>query len=351
MPPEVMQAMLEANDYFVDMHELNAAAGKRIAEIMGAEAALVTAGGFSAMLLGAAACLTGTDPERARTLPHPTWTRRKCLIQSAQSFSYDHAYKAAGMDIEYAETREELRERIDGRTAMLATLSAVERGLPIAPPKPPARTRLPDASVIMPEEFIRIGKDSGVPVLVDMASDLPPWENLTKYTGAGADLVVVSGGKGILGPQSTGILAGRRDLIEAATLNASPNDGIGRGMKVGKEEIVALVVALERAVALDQAAVIDRWNARARWLADQLRGIDGLRAEYRINTAGYGDVDLSWDESVIPLTESDVKRQLKDGEPRVVYDGTSVRTRLLRDGEERLVALRLRAFFEAASAP
>jgi len=349
MPPEVMQAMLEANDYFVDMHELNAAAGRRVAELVGAEAALVTSGGFSGMLLGAAACLTGTDPERVEALPHPTWPRRKCLIQRSQSFSYDHAYKAAGMDIEYVETREEFRERIDEHTAMLATLSAVERGFPIAPPKPHDRTRQPDPSVVMPEELIRIGKEAGVPVLVDMASDLPPWENLTKYTSAGADLVVISGGKGLLGPQSTGILAGRRDLVEAATLNASPNDGVGRGMKVGKEEVIALVVALERAVGLDQAAVIEDWNARARWLANQLQGIDGLHAEFKLNTAGYGDVDLSWDEGVIPLSEMEVKRQLKDGEPPVVYDGTSVRTRLLRNGEERLVAARLRAFFEAAS--
>ncbi len=349
MPPEVIEAMAEANDYFVDIHELNAAAGKRVAELLGAESALVTSGGFSGMLLGAAACLTGTDPERVESLPHPTWPRRKCLIQSSQSFGYDQAYRAAGMDVEYVETREELRGRLDGRTAMLATLSAVERGFPIAPPKPHDRTQAPDSSVILPEEFIQIGKDAGVPVLVDMASDLPPWENLNKYISAGADLVVVSGGKGLLGPQSTGILAGRRDLIEAATLNASPNDGVGRGMKVGKEEIVALVVALQRAVALDQDAVMAEWNARALWVAGQLQDINGLHAEYKLNTAGYGDVDLSWDESAIPLTEAEVKQQLKDGEPSVVYDGTSVRTRLLRDGEEQLVAARLRAFFEAVS--
>jgi len=347
MPPEVIRAMVEANDFFVDMHELNDAAGTRIAEIMGTEAALVTSGGFSGMLLGAAACLTGTDPERIEALPHPTWPKRKCLIQTSQRFSYDHAYRAAGMDVEYVETREELRSRIDGDTAMLATLSAVERGFPIAPPKPHERTRPPDPSVILPEELIAIGKDTGVPVLVDMASDLPPWENLAKYTSAGADLVVVSGGKGLLGPQSTGILAGRRDLVEAATLSASPNDGIGRGMKVGKEEIIALIVALERALSLDQDAVIEGWNSRARWLADQLQDIDGLNAEFKLNTGGYGDVDLSWNESVIPLTEGEVKRRLKDGEPRIIYDGTSVRTRLLREGEEQLVAIRLRAFFEA----
>jgi len=349
MPAEVMQAMLEANEYFVDMHELNAAAGRRVAELMGAEAAIVTSGGFSAMMLGAAACLTGADPERAEALPHPTWPKRNCLLQTSQSFSYDRAYRAAGMALQYVETREQLRDRIDERTAMLATLSAVERGFPIAPPKPHDRTRPPDASVIMPEELISIGKETGVPVMVDMASDLPPWENFSKYITAGADLVVVSGGKGLLGPQSTGILAGRSDLIAAASLSAFPNDGIGRGMKVGKEEIVALIVALERAVALDQDDVMDGWNARARWLADQLQGINGLRAEYKLNTAGYGDVDLSWDESIIPLTESEVKARLKEGEPRVVYDGTSLRTRLLRDGEERLVAARVRAFFEGVA--
>ena len=345
MPDEVMSAMLEANEFFVDMHELNAAAGRRVAEIMGAEAALVTAGGFSGMLLGAAACLTGTDPECVKALPRPTWPKRKCMIQTSQSFSYDHAYRAAGMDIVYVATREELRAQIDDETAMLATLSAVERGFPIAPPKPHDRTEAPGESVIMPQEFIEIGKETGVPVLVDMASDLPPWENLEKYTDAGADLVVVSGGKGILGPQSTGILAGRRDLIEAATLNASPNDGIGRGMKVGKEEIVALIVALERSVSMDHDAEIEGWNKRARWLADQLQGIPGLRAAYKLNTAGYGDVDLSWDQDVIPLTESEAKRRLKEGTPSLVYDGTSVRTRLLRDGEEQLVAERLRSFF------
>ncbi len=348
MPREVMDAMREANDFFVDMHELNVAAGRRIAEIVGAESALVTSGGFSGMLLGAAACLTGTDHDRMASLPHPDWPRRKCFIQRSQSFSYDHAYKAAGMDLEYFDTREQLIDGLDDTAAMIATLSAVERGFPIAPPKPHSRTRPPDDSVVMPEELIQIGKEAGVPVMVDMASDLPPWENLTKYNDAGADLVVVSGGKGILGPQSTGILAGRRDLIEAATMNASPNDGIGRGMKVGKEEIVGLVVALERAMSIDHDVVIERWNERTRWLASQLQGIAGLNAEFKQNTAGYGDVDLNWDESIIPLTESQVKDGLKNGEPRVVYDGTSLRTRLLRDGEEKLVAARVREFFESA---
>ncbi len=128
MPDEVIQALVEANEYFVDMHELTAAAGRRVAELMGAEAALVTAGGFSAMLLGAAACLTGTDEEKMRALPHPTWDKRDCLLQTAHRFSYDHAYASAGARLVYVESREDLVARIDRNTAMLACVTAVERG-------------------------------------------------------------------------------------------------------------------------------------------------------------------------------------------------------------------------------
>ena len=348
MPPEVVQALVEANDYFVDINELATAAGRRVAELMGAEAALVTAGGFSSMLLGAAACLTGADRDRMRTLPHPTWEKRDCILQTAHRFSYDHAYASAGARLVYVESREDLVARIDRNTAMLACVSAVERGTPIAPPRPRSRMRPSDPSVIMPTELIRIGKEAGVPVLVDAASDVPPKENLTRYIEEGADLVVISGGKGLLGPQSTGILAGRRDLIEAAALQAAPNDHIGRGMKVGKEEIVALVVALERFVRLDIDAEITRWNAKARWLADQLADIPGLDATYAENTSGYADVDLSWDRDLIDLDRRQLQSLLRQGEPKVIYDGTTVRTRQLRDGEEQLVAQRLREVFTDA---
>ena len=198
----------------------------------------------------------------------------------------------------------------------------------------------------MPEEFTAIAKRTGVPVLIDMASDLPPAANLTRFIDAGADLVVISGGKGIRGPQSTGILAGRRDLVEAARLHAAPNGNIGRGMKVGKEEIVGLIVALNRSMALDHQRVEKSWNAKARWLADELQGIPGLTATYAINTVGYADVHIEWDEKIIPLTPDEAKEKLMSGEPRLAYDGVTVRTRCLRDGEEALVARRLRKFFE-----
>ena len=345
MPAEVLSAMAEANDYFVDMHELTAAAGSRVAQLMDAEDALVTCGAFSAMILGAAACLTGTDPDKIRGLPHPTWPQRECLIQTEHRFSYDRAYRAAGMNIVEASTRKDVAAKINENTAMIAVLVAVEKQKEFGPPLPRKRATDHGDHVIMPEEFIEIGKRAGVPVLVDMASDLPR-VSLSRFISAGADLVTISGGKGIRGPQSTGILAGRSDLIEAARLHASPNGNLGRGMKVGKEEIIGLVVALERFVALDHQALVEGWNAKARWIADEIQDIDGLNAEYALNTVGYADVELAWDEEVFPVTANEVRQRLRDGEPRLAYDGVTVRTRCLRDGEEVLVAKRLRQLFE-----
>ena len=348
MDPEVVAAMAEANAYFVDMHELMAAAGERIAELMGAEAALVTAGGFSAMVLGAAGCLTGTDAERAHALPRPTWPRVECLIQTPHRFDYDRAYRDAGMSIVEAETREDFASRLSDRTAMIAALAAAERQTLFAPPAPTRWALEPGPEVMTAREQIELGRAADIPVLVDMASDLPTGVGLDEYLKAGADLVVISGGKGIGGPQSSGILAGRADLIEAARINASPNDAIGRGMKVGKKEIVGLVVALERYVERDVASWVGGWSEKARFIARELEGVRGLTAEVVPNTAGYEDVELTWDNEVIPLSADEVKDALMDGVPRLAYLMT-VRTRVLRDGEEALVARTLREFFERAA--
>ena len=160
MPEEVLRAMAEANDQFVDMYELNAAAGRRIAEVMKTEAGLVTAGSFSAMLLGAAACLTGADREKIEALPHPTWAKRECLIPKGHRVVYDRAYRAAGMTIVQVDNKDQLTNAIGEKTAMIAGLGTVDR------------SRKPD--VITLEELVAIGKKTGVPVLIDAASELPP---------------------------------------------------------------------------------------------------------------------------------------------------------------------------------
>ena len=343
MPPEVIRAIAEANDYFVDMYELNDAAGRRIAEATGAEAGLVTAGSYSAMVLASAACLSGTDPEKIKALPHPTWERVECLTQTAHRFGYDHAYRAGGATVVDFETKEQVANAISGKTAFLACLASKENN---PNPKP---------GVMMPSDFLEIGKQAGVPVVIDAASELPPVDTLTRHTKAGFDLVVISGGKGLRGPQSTGILAGRKDLIEAAALNHSPNTALGRGMKVGKEEIVGFVAALNRYVSLDHDAVIEGWNKKTRYVVDQLADVPGLKVERKMNSHGFEDISLSWDRKIIPLTGKEAAEKLKAGEPRIVYydndEGGSMTTRCQWDGEEIFAARRLREFFLAEGRP
>jgi uncharacterized pyridoxal phosphate-dependent enzyme len=346
LSPEVLQAMAEATEFFVDLDELNRAAGERIARIMGAEAAMVTSCSAASMALGAAACLTGTDRARIDALPHPDWPKRECLMQKAHRFSYDRAYRAAGATIVDVETGDDLVNAISERTAFIAGMGMVERD--------------PQPGVLTIRELVEVGRKAGVPVLIDAAGELPPASRLTQYTSLGADLVVVSGGKAIQGPSSTGILAGRKDLIEAALMNAAPNQAFGRGMKVGREEIVGLMVAIEQYLRQDERTVLERWTKTAQYIVNELQGVPGLTATLRMTAKGFADVLLSWDKAVIPLTEQEAGRKLRDGEPRLAYmtnrivyaySGPTIVTSSLRPGEEIVVARRLRQFFREEGRP
>jgi uncharacterized pyridoxal phosphate-dependent enzyme len=341
MAPEVMEAMREAQEFFVDVEELNRAAGARIAAIMKAEAAMVTSCSYGAMMLGAAAVLTGTDREKIEALPQVTWPKRECLIQKAHRVAYDRAFRAAGMTMVEVESREQVVNAITDRTAMIAVIARVERD--------------PQPEVMQAPELVALGKKAGVPVLVDAAGELPPLSRLTRYTEMGADLVNFSGGKNICGPSSSGILAGRKDLIEAALLHASPNANIGRGQKINREEIVGLVVALEQYVRMDQDAMLAKWSKRSRYIVDQLRGVPGLTPEYRMTSQGYANAVLIWDKKIIPIAERDAAEKLRTGDPRIVFTSSKLVHESiahptlvpgsLRDGEEVIVAKRLKQFF------
>ena len=267
MRPEVIEAMREASQVLVNIDELNAAAGAAIAKMLGAEAALVTAGSAAGLVLQAAACITGDDPARIAQLPDVTGLRHEFVIQRAHRFSYDQCFRVPGgvlveIGLGRRTTTHELESAIGPRTAGVIHL--------ISPfTNPPG--------LLAFEDVIRIAHARGVPVLVDVASMVPPRENLFRYHREGADLVIVSGGKGIRGPQSTGILAGRRDLIRAATLNASPNQAIGRAAKTSKEEIVGLVTALELFLAEDEKAEMEHYREVSQRIVDALDGILGLR--------------------------------------------------------------------------
>jgi uncharacterized pyridoxal phosphate-dependent enzyme len=256
MRPETIEAMRDAAQGLVNIDELNEAAGATIARLLGAEAALVTAGSTAGLVLQAAACMAGDDPGRIAQLPDATGMKNEFVIQRAHRFSYDQAFRVpGGVLVEIGLGRRtapyELTGAIGPRTAGVVHLVS-----PFTSPP----------GVLSFEEVARIAHDRGVPVLVDAASMLPPRDNLFRYLREGADLVVFSGGKGIRGPQSTGILAGRRELVRAAALNASPNQAIGRAAKTSKEEIVGLLTALELFLAEDEKAEMSTTSrACARW--------------------------------------------------------------------------------------
>ena len=272
MPPAVIEAMNDASHWFVDMDELNEKAGEVIARLTGAEAGLVTAGSAAGMLLEASACMTGTDPARAHRLPDTTGMKNQIVIHRAHRVNYDHNFRAAGatlVEIGNTGTTEEweLKDAINEDTAAVAYIFGPRLG-----------------NALSLDTVLEISHARGVPVIVDAAAMLPPPENLTRFIEMGADMVSFSGGKGVLGPQSTGILCGRRDLMDAAYMNAAPHStGIGRAAKVCKEEIAGLVTALEMFVDTDHQAVSAGWLAKCEYVVrsgsgNLNRGISGIAA-------------------------------------------------------------------------
>lgn len=264
--PEVLAQMAGAARVMVNIDELNERAGAEIARLTGAEAGLVTNGAAGGLLLQAAACIAGRDPVQMQRLPDSAGMRNEIIIQTMHRFPYDQAYRAAGARlVEIGNFMFnhpwELEGAISERTAAVAYLCAPftsRRAMPLA-------------------QVCEIAHRYEVPVIVDAASMLPPRANLRRYLRDGADLVIFSGGKGVRGPQGTGILCGRADLIAAARANGSPAQFLGRPMKVAKEEILGLVTALTMFVAEDEAAEMAFYRSLAQRVVDSLVEVPGLR--------------------------------------------------------------------------
>ncbi len=336
MPPEVRAAMAEASRHYVSIDELQAAVGKRIAELLGVEAALVTAGAAAAMTLGTAACITGKDPDKIKRLPDTRGLKNEVIIQKSHRFPYDHAVRAVGVTLIEVETRQQMEKAINERTAMMLFLNYAD-----------------PLGQVKRAEFVEIGKKAGVPTMLDAAADLPPPSRLSEYTRMGFDLVCFSGGKGLRGPQCSGLLLGRRDLIEAAYLNGSPHsDSIGRAAKVGKEEIVGLLVALELYLQRDHQAQWKEWQQQVAFILQSVADVPGVtKAEMFIPPIANETphARIQWDEKVIPLKQRDVANLLLEGEPSIAVRPSSedapvieVAVWMLQPGEYQLVARRIR---------
>ena len=351
MWPEVVEAMAEARESCVDMRALLDGAGEVISRYTRAEASYVVSGCAAALQAGAAAILAGDDPVRQAALPHADGLMKHQFI--ARRFprrrtpdGREYAYQsyaqavmgAGGTFVEVGSdadgvTREELEAAFTSETAgVYWTSDGLEPGVQL-------------------DEVVRIAHAHGVPVLVDASNTLPPAEHLYAFVEQGADLVAFSGGKGLRGPQGSGILTGRADLIRAARAQSAPEHGIGRSLKVSKEEIVGLVTALELWAAQDHAAAMDVAKRRTDHVVEALTDIQGVRAEHRFpdhRGRPYPTAFIHLDPAS-GLTGSEVIAQLLAGEPSVAimsYDDPQIvraDVRILTDAEAEIVAERLRA--------
>jgi L-seryl-tRNA(Ser) seleniumtransferase len=267
--------------------------------------------------------------------------KTEVIIQKLHRNGYDHAVRSAGVQIVEVETIEQLEKTCGPQTAMMYYLGGTSHDYAQAP-------------AIPIEQCLAVTKKAGVPVLVDAANMLPPWSNIPKLGALGVELIAISGGKHMRGPQCSGILAGRKDLIRAAALNSSPHsDSLGRPMKAGREEIVGCWLACEKYAKLDFEA-IDRESAQqAAYLIEQLQKIKGLTVEKTPfdRTRRVHRVKVTWDESTVGIDSRAVMQRLRDGEPRIVVlranPGIEFTVFMNERGEEKIAARRMREIFKA----
>jgi L-seryl-tRNA(Ser) seleniumtransferase len=339
MPPEVVEAIRYASEHYVMLDELHDRVGERIAAMVRCEAAMVTSGAASALTLGTAAVLTGTDRQKIISLPNLAGMKSEVIIQKSHRFGYDHAVRNCGVRMVEVESQEDLERAINDKTAMMLFYNANN-----------------NVGQIKDEEFAQLGKRHAIPTLNDAAADVPPVDNLWKYTSMGFDLVAFSGGKGIRGPQSAGLLLGRKDLIAAARLNGPPNsDTIGRGMKVNKEEILGMLVALDLYVKKNHEQERREFDKRADAIQKSAAGVPGVKAEIFVpDVANHvPHVRISWDAAAKGITAADVVRALRDGEPSIGTRSEAgtvvVGVWMMRPGEEKIVARRLRQVLSGAN--
>ncbi len=339
MPPEVMDAINYASRVFVSLNELHDAVGKRIAELIGCEAAMVTSGAAGALTLGTAACMTGTNQEFIRRLPDTTGMKTEVIIQKAHRFGYDHAVRNCGIRFVEVETREELERAVNPNTAMMLFYNAAEpRGQ------------------IAAAEFAQLGRKHGVPAFNDAAADVPPTGHLSSYLKMGFDLVTFSGGKGLRGPQSAGLLLGRADLIAAARLNTSPySDSIGRGMKVNKEEMLGMMVAVEVYLKRDAEAEWREWEKRIETVADAVASVRTVRPERFVPEIANAvpHLRITWDREAVKISAQEAVKRLREGEPSIelrpgAKNALEVGVWMLQPGEAQVVGRRIREVLRSA---
>ena len=340
--PEVEAAMALASQHFVSIAELEVAAGKRISQLLklpDGYSAIVTSGAAAAMQSGLAGILTGDNPKFIEQLPDLTGMKSEVIIQKSHRNPFDHQLRATGVKLVVVETRDDLKKAVNPQTAMMHFTNFANA-----------------AGEIKVEEWVKLAHEYKIPAFIDAAADIPPVSHLWDYANMGYDLIAFSGGKAIRGPQCAGILLGRTDLVANALLNNSPHeDTLGRSQKVGKEEIVGMVKALESYLNEDHSALSKEWQRRLDAVSAEIIRVPGVRTSFFTpDVANHvPHMKISWNQKVA-LTVQDAHNALRDGKPAIVLDSSesalSMNSFMLQPGEEKIIAAQLVQLFKAHSA-
>jgi uncharacterized pyridoxal phosphate-dependent enzyme len=341
--PEVEAVMALAGQHFVSIPELEVAAGSKIAEMLKLPegyTALVTSGAAGAMQSGLAGILTGDNEQYIQQLPDLTGLKSEVIIQKSHRNPFDHQLRGTGVKLIEIETRDELRNAVNQKTAMMHFTNFANA-----------------AGKIKVDEWVKLAKQYNLPAMIDAAADTPPVSHLWDYANMGYDLVTFSGGKAIRGPQCAGLLIGRKELIGYALLNNSPyEDTLGRGQKVGKEEIIGMVKALELYLDEDQNALTQEWWRRLDTVSKQVVKVEGVSTAYFIpDIANHvPTMQINWDPRRISLTPHEVSDALRQGKPSIVLGRTQIglemNSFMLQPGEDQIIAERLIQIFRGRSA-
>ena len=332
MPKEVIEAISYSADEYVNLDDLQDKVGERIAELLECEYATVSSGCFGAMSIGMAGVITGKDPKKVKQLPNTNGMKNEVIMQESHSIGYAQALTNVGAKIVTVKTAKQLENAISNKTCMLWFLNAHT-----------------DRGEIKWEEFISLGKKYKIPTFIDCAADVPPVENLFRFTKMGFDLVAFSGGKGLRGPQSAGLLLGKREYIEAARMHTPPRgETIARGMKVNKEEVLGMLAALELYLEKDHNKEWEMWESQIKLISDSASSIEGVETE--IHVPKYANhvpsLRIRWNEKKVKISPNEVRKQLSDGHPSIQTVGDSksvgITTWMMVPGQERIVAKRIK---------
>jgi uncharacterized pyridoxal phosphate-dependent enzyme len=339
MPEEVMETIEASSKEFIMLDDVQDKVGEKIAEICHAEAATVTSGCWSAMVLGLAGVLTGTDKEKIAQLPNLKGMKSEVIVQKSHNVAYVHALTNTGITLIPVETVEELENAINDKTAMLWFLNY----------------QAPEGK-IQHEEWVALGKKHSIPTMIDIAADVPPVENLWKFNDMGFDMVCISGGKAMKGPQSAGILMGRKEIIEAARMSAPPRGNtIGRGMKVNKEEILGMYIALELYVNKNHEKEWKSWEDKVAYIEGIVSKVNSVSTSVSVPPVANRTpfLKITWNPAVINLTRTQMQEKLRKGNPSIEVIGNgdheiSLTVWMLRPNEEKIVAKRIQEELIAA---